>query len=465
VFLGLSVFALGRRNVNQEQVTTIKQLVMQLLLLIWIASAREPELMVCDEGFGLRADSRIDIMDKCSYLLVRLILFGSLFIWINGSPGSSLIILDEPFDDLQSWADLSTATSWAGQPADGSAWRTDEGVLSLNEAGIASVGLRPWDSIEKSRSFTAIDHRFEEPISHRDGHLVIEFRVRWETIIRELRGEWNRINIMLVHDYPEDGIDLAPDEKAFDFTGEWWGRPSYQLRVRGSDAADGTALLMYGGGNHPEGEFEIYYDSDGLAPLWWLPGFSSTAGGANSEGGPSPGVGNPWPYNGWVRSTTGLASLEWQRFRYVVSPHSQTLYIDPDDDGQNWIRDGYFPLPEESEAPATAPVYQYFNYHEGIRVYFRGYENAYLDYLRAWYYPEASVGTVRIEQSEDRFHVRFHTEVGRLHGLEQSTDLINWRPVVEGIEGDGFEMSIDVTEELDGGPRFFRVLTASSPTR
>jgi hypothetical protein len=404
-------------------------------------------------------------MAKGAYLLAGMILSGFLFLWSTGSDASSVMVIDEPFDDLHAWADLSTATIWAGQPLDGSAWSTGGGVLRLNEAGIASVGLRPWDSIEKSRSFTSIDYRFPEPISHRDGHLVIEFRARWETIIHDLRGEWNRINIMLVHDYPEDGLDLMPDDKAFDFSGEWWGRPSYQLRVRGSDAVDGTALLMYGGGNHPEGEFEIYYASDGETPLWWLPGFSSTAGGADSEGGPSPGVGNPWPHNGWVQSSTGLASLEWQRFRYVISPHSQALYIDPDDDGHNWIRDGYFPLPEESEAPSTAPLYQYFEYHEGIRVYFRGYQNACIDYLRAWYYPEAAAGPVRMEQSGNRFFVRFHREVGRLYRLEQSTDLVNWAPMGEEMEGDGFEASMDVTDAMDESIRFFRVFSAPSPSR
>lgn len=382
-----------------------------------------------------------------------------LTVCVHAQNTGTRILIDETFDDLSAWSDLSTAISWAGQPPDGSAWQTDGGVLRLNEAGVASVGLQPWDSVEKTRSFTCIDRQFTEPLSHREGHLVIEFRVQWDSLIDDLRGEWNRINIMLVHDYPEGGLDLARDVKVYDFTREWWGRPSYQVRVRGSDTADATALLMYGGGYHPEGEFEIYYDNDGLTPLWWLPGFSSTAGGGDSEGGPSPGVGSPWPNNGWIRSSTGLASLQWQRFRYVVSPNGQALYLDPDDDGMNWIRDGYMPLPEESEAPATAPLYKYFEQHEGVRVYFRGYENVSLDYLRAWVYPESAVGSIHLVQSEGRFYVQFHTEVGHSYHLEHSTDLNGWTPVTTDIEGDGFFHSEDVTDIMAGSASFFRVVS------
>ena len=373
-----------------------------------------------------------------------------------------VVLIEEAFDDLAAWDDLSTAVSWTGQPTDGSAWTTDGGVLTLTEAGLASVGLRPWDDVNKSRSFTAIDQRFPKPLVHRSGHLVVEFRVQWASLIDELRGEWNRINIMLVHDYPEGGLDLTRDDNVFDFSAEWWGRPSYQVRIRGSDTADATALLMYGGGNDREGEFEIYYAADGTTPLWWLPSFSSTAGATASEGGPSPGVGMPWPYNGWTRSSTGLASLQWQRFRYVVSPFSQSLYVDPDDDGLNWIRDGHLPLPEEADAPATAPLYRYFEEHEGLRVYFRGYENVRMDYLRAWYYPDQLEGRLAITSSDGRTHVRFHTEVGRLYTLEHSSDLENWMPVQEGVEGDGFFMTRDVTEVLGGTADFFRVSSLPS---
>lgn len=394
--------------------------------------------------------------------VVILLILTNPGVWTSGEP---VVLIDENWEDPGTWSDLSTAISWDGQPADGSAFQTPGGILSLNAAGIASVGQRPWESVERTRSFTALDYRFPEPLPHRDVHLVVEIRVRWDSMIYDLRGEWNRINLMLVHDYPEGGLDLTRDAKVFDFSEEWWGRPSYQVRIRGNDAADGTALLMYGGGYAEEGEFEIYYDVDGVTPLWWLPGFSSTAGGGTSNGGPSPGVGDPWPLNGWSGSSTGLASTNWQRFRYVVSPHEQALYVDADDDGLGWVRDGHLPLPEEADAPASAPLYHYFEEHEGIRLYLRGYDNVEMDFLRVWYYPDAAPGTMRISTADGQTRVEFHGEVGQLHDLEHSTDLVNWTVIESGIEGDGFSVSRDVTA-ISAGPRnFFRVRSVPVPAR
>ncbi|MGC9450263.1 MAG: hypothetical protein ACP5I4_02345 [Oceanipulchritudo sp.] len=368
-------------------------------------------------------------------------------------------LIDEPFDDLSGWDDLSTAISWTGQPVNGSAWETTGGILSLNEAGIASVGLTPWDSIGKTRSFTALDRQFSEPLTHRDGDLVIEIRVRWASMIYDLRGEWNRINLMLVHEYPAGGLDLTRDVKVYDFTQEWWGRPSYQVRIRGNDRAlgdgeDGTALLMYGGGYSPEGEFEIY--SDSLGPLWWLPGFSSTAGGDASNGGPSPGVGDPWPCNGWVRSSKGLASLQWQRFRYVVAPDHQALYVDADDDGMGWVRDGYMPLPEEAEAPGTAPLYRYFESHEGLRVYFRGYEDVEMDYLQAWFTPVTG-RQLRLIREGNAWRLRFPTRTGEVYVIEHSSDLQTWLDLTPPIEGDGFEAVYDLGSLQSSPASFYRL--------
>jgi len=372
------------------------------------------------------------------------------------------IIIDEGFADLTAWDDLSTAISWSGQPPDGSAWTTDGDMLHLNAAGIASVGLTPWDSINKTRSFTAIDRQFSDRIVHRETHLVVEFRVRWESLIPDLRGEWNRINMMLVHDYPEGGLDLTRDGKVFDFTDAWWGRPNYQVRIRGNANQDGTALLMYGGGYDPEGEFEIYHDTSGN-PLWWLPGFSSTAGGENSEGGPSPGVGSPWPYNGWSRSSRGLASLDWQRFRYVVSPNGSALYIDANDDGAGWVRDGFLPHPEEADAPASAPLYRYFEHIEGLRIYFRGYENAFMDYVRVWSWPEAVTGSVSLDEAGGRMHLTFHAAVGEHYQMQTSTTLQQWDTLPTVWEGDGFYHSVDVTDLMTEGASFFRMISSDAP--
>lgn len=388
------------------------------------------------------------------------LLLASGFLQTHGAT----FLIDEAFDDLLDWDDLSTAISWAGQPADGSAWDTSAGVLRLNAAGVASVGIRPWESIDHSRSFTCIDRRFAEPLAHREGILVIELRARWEILnYTPYRGEWNRINLMLVHDYPEGGIDLTRNLRVFDFSREWWGRPSYQVRLRSTDASDATSLLMYGGGYSRDGEFEIF--SENLERLWWLPGFSSAAGGETSPGGASPGVGDPWPLNGWAESSTGLASTQWQRFRYVVAPDHQALFIDPDDDGAGWIRDGFMPLPEEADAPASAPLYRYFETFEGLRVYFRGFDDsARIDSLKAWFAPLGPPTPVLYPENGS-WWLRFPTQPGKLYAVERSPDLHSWTPLPGSIEGDGQPAVLEVELSDPSGKSFFRVTKEDGPIR
>ncbi|MCC5838721.1 MAG: hypothetical protein JJT96_01250 [Opitutales bacterium] len=389
-----------------------------------------------------------------------------LFLGSFATAIGSQSLIEENFSSLDAWDDLSTALSWAGQPASGSAFEIVGDTLQLSAAGIASVGLRPWESETRSRSFTALDRRFAEPLAHRTGTLVIEFRVRWHSLINEVRGEWNRIGITLVHDYPEGGLDLTRDDKVYDFSAEWWGRPAYQVRLRGSDTTGynaATALLMYGGGYHPDGEFEIYYDNRGN-PLWWLAGFSSTAGGSASNGGPSPGVGDPWPDNGWVRSSRGLASTAWQRFRYVVAPGYQELWINAADDGLHWVRDGFMPLPEEADAPATAPLYRYFESFEGIRLYLRGYENVSMDYLHASWVPEKPFAAEWTAQADGSARLAFPTLPGHRYWIEVSADLNEWQAHTGPWEGSGWPLSADLGPPAANEARFYRVRRESALT-
>lgn len=217
-------------------------------------------------------------------------------------------------------------------------------------------------------------------------------------------------------------------------------------------------MLLYGGGLSLDGEFEIPYDEDGTTPLWWLPGFSSSAGGSDSQGGPSPGVGTPWPFNGWTRSSSGLASTQWQRFPYVVSPAGLALYIDPNDERLNWIQDGYFPLPEVADAPLTAPLYNYFEDHEGLRLYFRGYQNVEMDCMRVLHFLQGDVDSIRLDVTEFGTVVHFFSEVGQPYDLEHSIDLIEWNPAFENVEGRDALESLDVTSVLSGPRNFFRVV-------
>ena len=190
------------------------------------------------------------------------------FAMISSVPGQRMLI-DEPFNSLDDWKDLSTAITWEGQPENGSAWELTDGVLSLTEEAMAQFR---YEEEYQLRTFTAIDKQFEEPITHREGDLVIELRIRWVEGADYAYWKMNRVIVTLVHDYPEGGPDLTLDDKVTDFSKAWWARPSYQLRMYGATGMrapgrSNDALLMYGGGLDRDGEFEIRHYEPPEDPL------------------------------------------------------------------------------------------------------------------------------------------------------------------------------------------------------
>jgi hypothetical protein len=160
-----------------------------------------------------------------------------------------------------------------------------------------------------------------------------------------------------------------------DLSADWWGRPAYQVRLRSKVSADGKPIFLYGGGLDPEGEYERSGDGE------WLAGFSSAPGGT------SPGVGAPYPDNGWKLGDFSPVSTGYQRYRFIVKPNLQELWVNVADDGVTWVKVGDMPIPFEADAPPGAPLYRYFEQLEGLRIYFRSpgtganASNVYLDYL------------------------------------------------------------------------------------
>ncbi|MCC5847754.1 MAG: hypothetical protein JJU29_06620 [Verrucomicrobia bacterium] len=284
-------------------------------------------------------------------------------------------LLYDDFANLDNWLDLSRAVSWTSTPSAETVFQTTpdgdaDHVLNLNDASRSVPG---WGS-DGIRTFSSLDYVFPEAIPHRTTELTIEFRARWDHLNST---EGNRIGFTLVHDYPAGGMDLTQDEKFNDFSQAWWGRPAYQLRIRsGSRTVPGSfPILMYGGGNDIEGEFE--FDD-----VHWMPGFSSAPGGT------APGTGAPYPDNGWVTGIFSPASITYKRYRYIIKPNAQELWVNEADDGEVWTLVAQMPLPLEEDAPSSAPYYRYFEHFEGLRIYFRSAgggsnaSNVYLDYVR-----------------------------------------------------------------------------------
>lgn len=276
---------------------------------------------------------------------------------------ATTVLIDEDFADLSNWQDLSTAISWAGAPVGGSAFEIAGGVLQNNAESLATT---MWGA-SGIRSFSAIDFPFPANINHATNTVTVDFRLRWEVV--GTTGEANRVAFMLIHDYPEGGMDLSPDAKVGDFSDQWFGRPAYQVRIRGGfNPPDAAPYMMYGGGLDQEGEFEK--QKDGETPLYWLPGFVSAAGGTSPGGTPD----DNYPLTSWTMGTIAPASTTFKRYRYIVEAHLQSLWVDADDDGAGYVKILEMPLPLEADAPTdpAPPLYRYFTGFEGLRIYFRG---------------------------------------------------------------------------------------------
>ena len=272
------------------------------------------------------------------------------------------VILEDHFDSPAAhWKDLSLVPRWGSPLANGTAFEWINGVVRLQRSGerstLSYVDYRRSDGL---KTFTNLDHRFSSPILHASSEVTIDFRLRWP-VTGSSSGEEGRVIFALNHDYPEGGLDLAPEGTAGsridDFSAEWWARPAYHLRLRNGTTAAGSSFLQYGGGKTELGEYEA-------TDSWWLPGFIS---GADSV---APGNGDDFPANSWVRTREGMARDTFTRFRYRVLPDRQELWRDDNDDGA--LADdelkAVMPLPQTSEAP----YYSYFPELEGLRIYWNG---------------------------------------------------------------------------------------------
>jgi hypothetical protein len=130
-----------------------------------------------------------------------------------------------------------------------------------------------------------------------------------------------------------------------------------------------------------------------------LPGFVSGAGQL------APGAGDDFPANSWVRTREGMARDSFTSFRYRVLPDRQELWRDDNDDGILSPQElkATMPLPAES----SAPLYQYFEHMEGLRVFWNGVDDGSgdsgqmeLDWLRVIHQDNLSPVA---EAGEDRF--------------------------------------------------------------
>lgn len=292
------------------------------------------------------------------------------------------VLLEDHFQDLGHWQDLSTVPAWGNPAHNRSAFTTVGDQVQLIRSGTDStVGWTTFSNVNGLKTFTALDHAFTAPIDRDTGSIVVDTRMRWSAVSSSA-GEGGRFVIAFTYGYPEGGLDLTPEgqpgSRLADFSEAWWARPAYHLRIRNSDSRAGSAFLQYGGGSVLGGEFERTSGANG----YWLPGFISGAGSV------APGSGDDFPVNSWVSTLDGLASDEFLQYRYVLHPDRQEVWRDDNRNGifEPWELKAVMPLPQSS----TAPFYSYIERIEGLRLFWNGITDSssadtgqvYVDWLR-----------------------------------------------------------------------------------
>lgn len=304
------------------------------------------------------------------------------------------LVLDLAFEDRSAWVDLSEKLIWGSNagvesgfqlgPVSDSRGLTYQ-ALHLTDNAMAHAGYREGTL----RASQAIDVRFPAPLIRDTDTLIIEFDAFWAALNNSGWGESGRIVLTLLHDYPQAEIPFgALDDLSLEHP---FGRPAYNLRLRNIDLTGpyhSGAFMLYGGGHDPLGEIE-------QTDTYWLPGFSSEAGGG------TPGLGDPYPASPTQKneSMPVASTTHWRHYTWVIAPERLSFFqrdaLAPASENERvlWMElppteKGEIALMEQiNEAHGASidqppPLYHWFERLEALRVYFRAVQQTYLANLQ-----------------------------------------------------------------------------------
>jgi len=301
----------------------------------------------------------------------------------------SIIVYDD-FSTNAKFTDLSKKLIWSDSEVVMSGFQLGNAddfsglsmkCLSLTREAMDKTGYKP-GTIKASQ---AIDYVLDKKLDRNNTTYKIEFDALWDELNNNGWGESGRIVITLLHDYPED----IPFDAIYNLEEEApFGRPAYNLRIRNHDKTGpyySGAFMLYGGGHDENGEIEIYNNE------YWLPGFSSEAGGT------TPGLSASYPESPTLKNeyfvTVGYP--EWKHYTWLIKPERLELYVrksaNPESENElvfimqvpkttksndqilEEINTAY-----ESNITELPTYYNWFRWIEAIRVYFRGREQTHL---------------------------------------------------------------------------------------
>lgn len=245
----------------------------------------------------------------------------------NGAHAQWRTLLADTFTgNRPSHIDLSTKLLWADQTEPATAFLVDTIVSDRNGLRFPAIGLKPLAIANAGftrpnglKTSIAVDYPFPIPVDRQLDTIQISFNLLWDTLMNN--GESARVVTSLLHSYPEGGprlgdIDSLNKEHPF-------ARPAYNMRIMSKNQVSNNnlnAVMLYGGGHSRLGEVEKYRQGNNQ---WWLPGFSTEAGGF------TPGSLAPYPNGGaaQMRNIPIASMSHWRRFTWTIYPNRLTSAV------------------------------------------------------------------------------------------------------------------------------------------
>ncbi len=253
-------------------------------------------------------------------------------------------------------------------------------ALTLTADAQANSGYVATNSL---KTLTSIDYQFNELVDREASELTIEFDGIWDA--QASSGENGRLVVSLMDAYPSGGANFGDVDNVG--LSSPFGKPIYNIRIRNNTTASANGpLMLYGAGTVPQPDWEIY---SATPNTWWLPGFSVQAGGG------SPGSLPNYPVSGTFKVSTAITSTtKWKHYTWKIMPEKMELYQrNSDQTAASNTLVMFMQIPKNinntyvlnsintahgTSATAMPPNYNWFQFTNAVRFYWRGGENSHL---------------------------------------------------------------------------------------
>lgn len=299
---------------------------------------------------------------------------------------SQTTLVTDNFADRSKFNDNSLLLLWGGNATPVSGFsigpKADNNSLNYNAISLTASAQSNsgYTSASSLKTATCIDYPLPAVIDRTGQNIKIEFDAIWD--VTGSGGENGRLVVTLLGDYPAGGA--AFDEIYDTALSDPFGKPLYNVRIRNNTSAGNGPLMLYGAGTNPIPEWEIYAPGP-----WWLPGFSVQAGGG------SPGSGPDYPGSGTKKVATSIVSTtQWKHYTWLIKPERMELYYrNSNQTAASDVLVFFMQVPKNTSDPyviseintahgtsisTPPPNYQWFQYANAVRFYWRGINNTYL---------------------------------------------------------------------------------------